>query len=221
MNQNISVVLLGAGKSGRFKSNTIKQNFFINNKSIVDYSRDFFSKNFPKSKIYLIINNKVIVKKIRSNELVIYGSSSRLKSLYQSLEYIFKNNLQTKYTMIHDIARPALNINDIKKLIKSMKAGIDGSTLGYPLTNAIKEVKKNLIMNNICRDNIWSSFTPQIFNTEKLYVSVCNMMDNDYMVDDDVESLLISNFKCSVVKSSPNNIKVTYIEDIEALKKIL
>ena len=40
MNKDISVVLLGAGESKRFKS-ILKQNFIIHNKRVIDYSRDF------------------------------------------------------------------------------------------------------------------------------------------------------------------------------------
>jgi len=44
MNHNISVVLLGAGSSKRFKSNQLKQNIIIKNKSLLDHSSDFFAK---------------------------------------------------------------------------------------------------------------------------------------------------------------------------------
>ena len=138
MNHNISVVLLGAGSSKRFKSNQLKQNIIIKNKSLLDYSRDFFSKYFALSKIYVVVNKNVKVKKVRKNENLILGSSSRLKSLKEAMKFMFDNNLQTKFTIIHDIARPVINITDIKKLINSLKPGIDGSTLGYPITNALK-----------------------------------------------------------------------------------
>ena len=46
--------------------------------------------------------------------------------------------------LIHDIARPILNITDIEALINEMKYNIDGSSLGYPKTNAIKEIKNKI-----------------------------------------------------------------------------
>ena len=49
MNKNISVVLLGAGSSRRFKSSQIKQNVIINKVSILNHSRLFFNKYFPES----------------------------------------------------------------------------------------------------------------------------------------------------------------------------
>jgi 2-C-methyl-D-erythritol 4-phosphate cytidylyltransferase len=221
MNHNISVILLGAGRSQRFISSQIKQNILVNKRSILDYSRLFFNKYFPKSNIFIVVNKKVIIKKLKTNEKKIYGSSSRLKSLHAALRKILQENIQTKYTLIHDIARPILNIADIKRLVASIKLGADASTLGYPLTNALKEVKKNIIDSNLFRDNLWSSFTPQIFKTDKLYESVEKIIEGGYDVDDDIEALMMSNFKCSIVKSSPDNIKITYLEDIEVIKKLL
>ena len=221
MNHNISVVLLGAGSSKRLISSQIKQNVLINKKSILDYSRSFFNKHFPKSNIFIVLNKRVIIDNLKTNEKKIYGSSSRLKSLHLALKNILQNNIQTKYTLIHDVARPILNIDDIKRLIKSINSGVDASTLGYPLTNALKEVKKNMVRSNLFRDNLWSSFTPQIFITDKLYQSVEKAINDGYDVDDDIEALMMSDFKCSIVKSSPGNIKITFLEDIEVIKKLL
>jgi 2-C-methyl-D-erythritol 4-phosphate cytidylyltransferase len=131
------------------------------------------------------------------------------------------NNIRTKYTLIHDVARPILNISDIRKLVASMKLGVDASTLGYPLTNAIKEVKKNKVYSNLYRDNLWSSFTPQIFKTDKLYESIEKIINDGYDIDDDIEALMMCNFNCSIIRSSPDNIKITYLEDIEVIRKLL
>ena len=221
MNHNISVILLGAGSSKRFKSNQLKQNIIIKNKSLLDYSRDFFAKYFDTSKIYLVVNNKVKIKNIRKNEKVILGASSRLESLREAMKYIYNDNLQTTFTMIHDVARPVININDIKKLINSFKPNIDGSTLGYPITNALKEVDKKNINYNLYRSDLWVSFTPQIFKTNILYKSIINTNRSKINVDDDIELLMMNNFKCTIIKSSPDNIKATYIDDIKVIEKLL
>jgi len=221
MNHNISVVLLGAGYSKRFKSNQLKQNIIIKNKSLLDHSRDFFAKYFDTSKVYLVVNNKVKIKNIRKNEKIILGASSRLESLREAMKYIYNDNLQTTFTIIHDVARPVININDIKKLINSFKPNIDGSTLGYPITNALKEVDKKNINYNLYRSDLWASFTPQIFKTNKLYESIINTNRSKINVDDDIELLMMNNFKCTIIKSSPDNIKATYIDDIKVIEKLL
>ena len=221
MIKDISVVLLGAGKSKRFDTNTLKQNVKIHDKRVIDYSVDFFRKHFNVSKKYFVINKKIQLKALTENEHILYGSTSRLKSLNNCLNYISRNNLQTKYLLVHDVARPILNLADIKKIIREIHKKVDGSTLGYPLTNAVKEVKNNTIYYNIHKSNLWSTFTPQIFKTEKLYKSVKACLDENYDVDDDIEALLLNSLKCSMIMSSPTNIKVTYKSDINYIKKLL
>ena len=221
MNKDISVVLLGAGKSKRFDANKLKQNVKIHNKRVIDYSVDFFRKHFSASKKYFVITEKIKLKTLTENEHILYGSTSRLKSLNNCLNYIARNNLQTKYLLVHDVARPVLNLTDIKKIIKEIHKTVDGTTLGYPLTNAVKEVKNNTIYNNIHKSNLWSTFTPQIFKMEKLYHSVKTCLDEKYDVDDDIEALLLNSLKCSMIMSSPTNIKVTYKSDINYIKKLL
>ena len=221
MNKNISVVLLGAGKSNRFKNKDLKQNITINKKRIIDYSRDFFNKYFKESNIYIVINKKVIIKKKKINENILQGSSSRVKSLLCAMQHIYNNNLQTKYILIHDVARPVLNINDVNNLIKSIRPGIDGSTLGYPLTNAIKEVSTRSVINSINKQKLWSAFTPQLFRSDKLYESLKNVINHNYEIEDDIEALLIDNYSCAMVMTSPDNIKITYADDIEVVKRLL
>jgi 2-C-methyl-D-erythritol 4-phosphate cytidylyltransferase len=106
-------------------------------------------------------------------------------------------------------------------LINSFKPNIDGSTLGYPITNALKEVDKKNINYNLYRSDLWASFTPQIFKTNILYKSIINTNRSKINVDDDIELLMMNNFKCTIIKSSPDNIKATYIDDIKVIEKLL
>tara|TARA_Y100001936_G_scaffold188627_1_gene186935 strand:+ start:2429 stop:3094 length:666 start_codon:yes stop_codon:yes gene_type:complete len=221
MNKDLSVVLLGAGQSKRFQSSTLKQNYIIHNKRVIDYSIDFFRYHFRATNKYYVINKKINIKLLKKNEHSLYGSTSRLKSLNNCLDYILRNNLQTKYTLIHDIARPVLDITDVRNILKEIKKSVDGSSLGYPLTNAIKELKNGKITENIIRSNLWSTFTPQIFKTNKLYESIKFCIDKRYDIDDDIEALIINNLRCSMVLSNPCNIKITYKSDIENIKKLL
>ena len=99
-----------------------------------------------------------------------------------------------------------------------MKYNIDGPSLGYPKTNAIKEIKKNKITQIyhviVCGRLLHHKYS-KLFNFITQYRhTVCLI---NYMVDDDIETLLLNNLKCSIIKSSPTNIKVTYISDIPYL----
>jgi 2-C-methyl-D-erythritol 4-phosphate cytidylyltransferase len=54
-----------------------------------------------------------------------------------------------------------------------------------------------------------------------LYESLININNSKINIDDDIELLMMNNFKCTIIKSSPDNIKATYIDDIKVLEKLL
>ncbi len=220
MISRLSVILLGAGYGKRFASLQPKQNYKIKGKTLTDYSRLFFQKYFSKANTFIVINKNITLKKTNSNEQLCYGSSSRLKSLYKTLLFMEKTDALREFTLVHDIARPVLNIKDINNLIKSIDNKHYGYSLGYPLTNALKLVDKNKI-ENLDRKNLWMTFTPQIFKTKALLPSLRRIINNKIEIDDDIEALLLNSYKCKIIKSSPANIKLTYKEDIKNIKELL
>ena len=57
----------------------------------------------------------------------------------------------------------------MKKILYHSRNLITGVSPGYPLTNALKRVNKNLIViDNIRRNNLFMSFTPQAYIFTKL-----------------------------------------------------
>ena len=148
------------------------------------------------------------------------GKHRSTNALNYSKDTVFCWNIEFDSSAIYKTV-DSLNQYDINKLIASMKSDIDASTLGYPLTNALKDVKNNKILNNLYKDKLWSSFTPQIFKTTKLYESIIKTISNGYHIDDDIEAMMMNDFNCSIVRSSPDNIKVTFLEDIEVIKRLL
>ena len=97
-----------------------------------------------------------------------------------------------------------------------------GVALGYPLTNAIKYVNKNLIVaSNIERKNLMASFTPQKFNFKKLYNAYNKVINDKISVDDDLEAMSYDSHKVKIMISSPGNIKITYKDDLYVLSKLL
>jgi 2-C-methyl-D-erythritol 4-phosphate cytidylyltransferase len=115
-----------------------------------------------------------------------------------------------------------VDISDIKKLIKCSNGLKTGVGLGYPLTNALKILNKELtVIDNIKRNNMFLSFTPQIFNFLKLFDSYKKVIKNKTEVDDELEAMHINSYKVKIMISSPRNIKLTYKEDLKVLSDLI
>ena len=96
---------------------------------------------------------------------------------------------------------------------------MSGLSLGYPLTNALKEVNNNLsVIKNLKRTNMFISFTPQVFDFSMLFKAYAGIIKRKLDVDDDVEAMTLFKYKVKMLKSSPSNIKITYKEDIDVVK---
>ena len=94
--------------------------------------------------------------------------------------------------------------------------------MGYPLTNALKKINNSsIVINNIKRDNLYMSFTPQVFNFSKLFDAYSDIMKKKVQVDDEIEAMSLSNYKVKLIKASVGNIKLTYQDDLEVIKALM
>ena len=167
------VLILASGKSSRYISRTKKQNIKINGISIVDVAISKFLEFKQIRNIYLITNDLSLVGKseYKAKLKAIKGGSSRAKSVFNGLKYLY-NNKPPKNVIIHDVVRPIIDKKDMKNLISYIPKIKTGIGFGYPLTNALKEVGKDYkIKKNIKKENYFVSFTPQLFNFDKLIKS--------------------------------------------------
>ena len=223
-NNLCDVIILAAGASKRYSKNNLKQLVKINGKNLINISIDYFLREKQVQNIYIVVSKKLDVNHIKqkSRLIIINGGLTRTKSVYKALSYINKDTIKTKNIIIHDCARPCVDISDIKKLIKCSNGLKTGIGLGYPLTNALKILNKELtVIDNIKRDNMFLSFTPQIFNFLKLFDSYKKVIKNKIEVDDELEVMHINSYKVKIMISSPRNIKLTYKEDLKVLSDLI
>ena len=223
-NNLCDVVILAAGTSKRYSKSNLKQLAKINGKNLINISVDYFLKEKKIQNIYVVVSKKLDIKHIKQHSrlIIIRGGATRTKSVHRALSYIDKETIKPKNVIIHDCARPCLDTLDIKKLIKKSNNLETGIGLGYPLTNALKILNSELtVIDNIKRDNMFLSFTPQIFNFLKLFNSYKKIIKNKIEVDDELEVMYINSYKVKIMISSPKNIKLTYKEDLKVLSDLI
>ena len=221
INKKTDVIILASGDSSRFLDKQKKQNKKINSKSLTDIAIEYFINRKDIRNIIITCNKKFqLITKYKKKVIFVIGGKTRSHSVYNALNFIHSNLMIPSNILIHDVARPYINKNDLNKLLKiKVKTGV---ALGYPITNAIKSVGKNLVVkNNIERNNLYISFTPQFFNFKKIYNAYKKILDNKVNVDDDLEALMYDSHKVKLMISSPGNIKLTYKDDLDILNKIL
>ncbi len=213
---SLFLILLAAGDSKRFNSNTPKPYYKVNNKTLLEHSFNAFNKITKIKKIIIVYNkkHKKHINRIKLNKSIkITGGSTRQESTYKALIFIKKMNC--KKVLIHDVARP----NPSKKLINEIIRKLNNNEVVIPViktNDATKRVNKNVILKNIKRENLVFSQTPQGFIFSKLFQK--HKKNINYTFDDDSGLFTLTGEKVLAIKGSKKNLKITDKEDLDIFK---
>ena len=236
-------IILAAGSGSRMKTKDKKQFIKINNKPILFYSIDKFLKVKKINRLIIVINKndfdnsifksllKIYNKDISSGKInFVFGGKERYDSVYNALSFIYEYmDVKSKdKVLIHDSARPNVDINDINNLIKNLNK-YKAVTLGYKLSDSIKLIKKSnnslkQVIKSIDRNSHYLISTPQgfdfktIYNCYKKFVKTKKKLN----ITDDMQIIeYFSNEKGYILDSNRLNFKITTKEDLNMIKYII
>ena len=205
-------ILLSAGKSKRFKSKINKQFITYKNKPLFEHALKI-AQDSKLFKRILVVSNKKIKKKNYRNIDVIKGGTERHNSTQKALRFLKNKKIENVY--IHDAARPNLSINLLKKLKNNLKK--NRAVVPYLNSENSVKYKNNNKINNLDRDKILLTQTPQCFNFSELF----NLYKNNKKKITDEASLYINNNKkIKFILGDKNNFKITTLDDLKYLKSV-
>lgn len=236
-------IILAAGQGSRMKTKEKKQFVKIRNKPVLFYSIDKFLSIKIIKKLIVVINNdksnerifNVILKnynkEIETGRLAfVFGGKERYNSVFNALSYLNEFcNVSTKdKVLIHDSARPNVDIKDIKKLMLYLNK-YKAITLAYKLSDSIKQIKSinnnvKLVLQSVDRDKFYLVSTPQGFNFRLLFDCYRKFLKskNTLKITDDLQIIeLFSKNKTYVLDSSKLNFKITTQDDLNMIKYII
>ena len=214
----IACVILASGSSLRFGTSKSKIFYKVHGTPIIEITLKNISKYINKNSIYITIpqkitkNEKKLISRYSGNQLI-SGGKTRFESLRNALKIIdvkVHNNL-----MVHDAVRPIVPKNIILSLLKSISNG------KYNCAVPASVVEDTLRKNNktMQREKYKVYQTPQIFN---LNYFMNNLKTINKIPTDDLGVIENNkNTKINYVETSKSNIKITRLEDIITLKKLI
>ncbi|MBN8828563.1 MAG: 2-C-methyl-D-erythritol 2,4-cyclodiphosphate synthase [Sphingobacteriia bacterium] len=212
---DLNAVLIVAGGIGtRFNNPLPKQYFKYNNKTILENTLEKFIKHSLIDKIYVVVNpNDNFIDQLNLSPKVAIlkcGGETRQISTFNGLKAIKNDNI--KKILIHDACRPFITHNLITNIIKELDFN-EGILPVLDINDALKQVDKNLLLENLNRDNYKLAQTPQGFIFNKIYSAHQNILDQNN--HDDAGIALLNNIKIKTIQGETSNIKITIKEDIK------
>ncbi|MDD4070413.1 MAG: IspD/TarI family cytidylyltransferase [Candidatus Izemoplasmatales bacterium] len=214
-----SVIILAAGKGLRLNLGYNKVFYEIKNKSILEYSVDYFLKDSSFTEIIVVINDKdkSQIKEILAgkNVKITTGGITRQESVYNGLK-----KASNKYVLIHDGARPFICKQDIDLLKRTVLE--NACVLAKKLKESIAKNSFGKLKKYINRDEYVFLQTPQAFLTEKIIKAYELAIKNNQTYSDDA-SLYMQELEEDVIIVDGNefNIKLTTELDLRILEAVL
>lgn len=214
-----SVIILAAGKGARLNLGYNKVFYEIHDKSVLEYSVDFFLKdsNFTEVIIVTSFKDLIHVRELMNgrNVKITTGGITRQDSVYMGLKKV-----TNKYVFIHDGARPFLDKKDIDNLKVTVKE--NACVLARKVKESLAKQSFKKLKKYANRDEYVFLQTPQAFQTSKIIKAYELATANQNTYTDDA-SLYMQEIQDDVIIVEGNefNIKLTTELDIKILEAIL
>ena len=225
--KNIAIIL--AGGSGRRMGGALPKQFLeVNNRTILEYTIDNFERAECIDEIAIVTHPDYVDKMqqiISSNPWkkvarILLGGKERTDSTLSALRAYTNENDRL---LIHDGVRPMVSQQIIQNVCSALSE-YDVVNLAIPAVDTIIEVKDGVMVAVPRRDLLRQVQTPQGFKRETLALAYEKALaDPDFMATDDC-GVVFKYHPASpikIVEGETSNIKITYKEDLEILKKHL
>lgn len=223
--KNIALIL-ASGTGSRCNLGIPKQFAKINNKTILEYTINAFETHELIDEIYLVTSKEFLekVKELTKDyikvQAVIQGGETRKDSSYNGISAI--NEIEAK-VLIHDGVRPLISKDIITNCIKELEEK-SAICVAIDSTDTIYEINENNTIKAIPqRKFLKRAQTPQCFKLS-LIKKAHELANNDpnCLVTDDCGLVQYYNLTdIYLTQGDENNIKITYKEDLDFVKKQL
>jgi 2-C-methyl-D-erythritol 4-phosphate cytidylyltransferase len=209
---NFSAIITAGGSSSRFgKTNKLLEK--IHDKEVIKYSVEAFL-NIAKINEIVICANPAIIDILKdffeqeSKIRIIEGGKTRQQSVFNGLLTLQNSD----YVLIHDGARPMIDVETIKKAMQEVQTK-KALTVATKTVDTIKHVDGDLkIIKTIERSSLYNTQTPQVFEYELIKDAHEKLKDKDFT--DDAGMLEYLGKNVYIVEGDYKNIKITTQNDI-------
>ena len=228
-----SVIIAAGGSAERFGQGNLvsKQFLLLSGKSLLFHSMEKFLNLKNLIEIIIVTNDVNSTKKLLQEinyiknvrTKIIEGGKLRQDSVYNGFCEV---DHSVDLVVIHDVARPLFQINDLEKCIKAASStGV--AILAVPAVDTIKSSKSDkdrlVVKNTLDRNELFLIQTPQVFSYNLLSRGYKMLMNSDLkqVITDEASMIEILGEEVELISGDRTNIKITYPEDLKIAEWIL
>lgn len=219
-----TAIIVAAGKSERMGAGTDKAFLSLVNKPVVAWSLLAFERCPDVDRIVLVVRkdqliaSKAVCRMFGISKLhtIVAGGARRQDSVQAGLAAC---DIDTRYVVIHDGARPCVTSDLISEVIKAVKRN-PAVTVGRKVTDTVKRVEKGAtVAATEDRDRLWVVQTPQAFQVKVIRAAYKALGKEE--VTDDCQAVERTGETVRILESRQPNFKITTVEDLQIAGALL
>ena len=217
---SISLIIPAAGVGKRFSGNIKKQFTEIDGKPLIYWTIKRLITSYSFDELIIGLNQDDI--KFMDNvtadlnldipHIYAAGGKERANTV---LNCLLKSNCS--FAAVHDSVRPFVSSHVIKNTIDKAYQ-TNAAICGIPVRDTVKKINVNIIENTVSSDNLFLAHTPQVFKKDIILNSIQTALESNITVTDEASACEYAGIPVEAVLSNYENIKVTYIEDINLIQ---
>ena len=214
--QTIAAIVPAAGVGSRMQHNAPKQYIQLAGKTILEHTLAKLSQ-LPQLRTIVValsdsdpyfdelplLDNRIV----RAS-----GGKERADSVLNSLLFLAPN--PPAWVLVHDAARPLVNISDIERLIDECIRADEGGILASKVKDTIKRGHTHALQ-TVPRDDLWQALTPQFFKYDELKNALQNALASGATITDEASAIEWVGKPVKLVAGRSDNIKITTPEDLD------
>ncbi|PTP40985.1 2-C-methyl-D-erythritol 4-phosphate cytidylyltransferase [Vibrio splendidus] len=216
--QSVIAVVPAAGVGSRMKADRPKQYLQIHGKTILEHTVEKLLSHPQVSKIVVAVSDDdpyYPELPLNLNPLVIRvsGGTERADSVLSALDYIAQQQL-SDWVMVHDAARPCIQLSDIDKLISGAMTHGVGAILAAPVRDTMKRGVQGQIEHTVDRVDLWHALTPQMFRSKPLRKVLSEALQQGVSITDEASAFEWKGLSPALIAGRSDNFKITQPEDL-------
>ena len=219
-----TAIILAGGKSERMGGGVDKAFISLVDKPVVAWSLLAFERCADIDRIVLVVRkeqliaSKAVVKMFGISKLdkIVAGGNRRQESVAAGLAAC---DLDTRYVVIHDAARPLVKPELVSELVKQVKRA-PAVTVGRPMTDTVKLCEKgSTVAKTVDREKLWTVQTPQAFQVKELRAAYKALGAKE--ATDDCMAVELNGVAVKILTNLQPNFKITTVEDLQLVGMLL
>ncbi|MEZ9452896.1 2-C-methyl-D-erythritol 4-phosphate cytidylyltransferase [Vibrio splendidus] len=216
--QSVIAVVPAAGVGSRMKADRPKQYLQIHGKTILEHTVEKLLSHPQVSKIVVAVSDDdpyypELPLNLNPQVMRVSGGTERADSVLSALDYIAQQQL-SDWVMVHDAARPCIQLSDIDKLISGAMTHDVGAILAAPVRDTMKRGAQGQIEHTVDRVDLWHALTPQMFRSKPLRKVLSEALQQGVSITDEASAFEWKGLSPALIAGRSDNFKITQPEDL-------